>query len=137
MNSLKKFYAYLHLRAAVNMADKARAKYHKRFFLLPGTNGELLVSDRKNFRGLRAKHWVKGAKYLMPKEVSETSFYYTSHGDGTGFMPESQKRAKREEYYAWYEKSKKDYKAQKKAKKAAAKEKKERERKNRRDARKK
>lgn len=136
MNIFVKFYAYLHIRAAYNMADKARAKYHKRFFLLPGTNGELLVSDRKNFRGLRDKHWVKGAKNLMPKEVTEMSFYYTAYNDGTGFMPESLKRTRREEYYAWYVKSRKDYKDQKKAKKAAAKAKKARERKNRRDARK-
>ena len=137
MNIFKKFYLYLHYWSAVNIASRSYRKYHRRFFVIPGTNGDLLVCDRKNFRGLRAKHWVKNANGLNMKQVADKSFYYTPYADGTGYITATEKKQRLHDYYNWYVRSRLEYKAQKKAKKAAAKEKKVKSRKDRRDARKK
>lgn len=137
MNIFKKFYLYLHYWTAVNIADKSYRKYRHRFFVLPGTNGELLVSDRKNFRGLRRKNWVRNADNLNIIQVVEKSFYYTPYADGTGHITGTEMKAKLHDYYDWYVRSKKEYREKMKAKKAAAKARKTKEKKDRRDARKK
>lgn len=121
MNIFKQFYAYLRLRRAVDMAEKAGKKHHCRFYVLPGENGSLVVSDRKNFRRLRQKHWIKGAASYNMKDVADRAFYYTCHSDGTGFMKESERKRKAHDYYKWYEKSQREHKVAKsiaKAKKA-------------------
>ena len=137
MNIFKKFYLYLHYWTAVNIAEKNHRKFRRRFFVLPGTNGDLLVSDRKNFRGLRRKKWVKNADHLNILQVVEKSFYYTAYADGTGHITGTEQKAKLHDYYNWYVRSRMDYKIQMKAKKAAAKAKKEKQKEDRRDARKK
>lgn len=137
MNPFKKFYLYLHYWTAVNIAEKSYKKYRHRFFVMPGTNGELLVSDRKNFRGLRRKHWVKNADRLDIRQVVEKSFYYTPYADGTGHMTGTEMDAKLHDYYNWYVRSRKEYRDKKKAEKAAARAKKAKAREDKRDARRK
>lgn len=137
MNIFKKFYLYLHYWTAVNIADKSYRKYRHRFFVLPGTNGDLLVSDRKNFRGLRRKNWVRNADKLNMIQVVEKSFYYTPYADGTGHITGTEMKAKRHDYYNWYVRSRMEYRDQKRAKKAAAKAKAAKEKEAKRNARKK
>lgn len=137
MNIFKKFYLYLHYWTAANLADKSYRKYRHRFFVLPGTNGELLVSDRRNFRGLRRKHWVKNADNLDIRQVVEKSFYHTPYADGSGHMTGTETKAKLHDYYNWYVRSRKEYRDQMKTKKAAAKARKAKEKEAKRDARKK
>ena len=137
MNVFKKFYAYLEWHTAIRLADKSYKKYNKRFYVIKGDNGHLVVTDRKNFRGLRQKHWIKGAHGIDMREVARQSFYHTAHANDTDFMTGSEMKAKRQEFYFWFEQSKEQWKAQQKAKKAAAKEKKRNTRKAKRDAHKK
>lgn len=118
MNIFKQFYAYLRLRRAVDMAEKAGKKHHCRFYVLPGENGKLVVADRKNFRRLRQKHWIRGAASYNMKDVADRAFYYTCHPDGTGFMRESERKQKVLDYYKWYEKSQRDYRTAKAVAKA-------------------
>ena len=124
MNIFKKFYAYLEWHTAIKMADDSYKKYNKRFYVICGDNGHLVVTDRKNFRGLRQKHWIKGAQGLDMREVARLSFYHTAYANAVDFMTGSEKKEKREEFYVWFEKSRYEWKDQQKAKKAAAKEKK-------------
>lgn len=137
MNIFKKFYAYLEWHTAIKMADDSFKKYNKRFYVIRGDNGHLVVTDRKNFRGLRQKHWIRSANGLDMREVARLSFYHTAHANAVDFMTGSEMKAKREEFYFWFEQSKRDWKEKQRAKKAAAKEKKLKTKKAKRDAHKK
>lgn len=137
MNIFKKFYAFLEWHTAITQADKAYQKYNKRFYVIKGENGHLVVTDRKNFRGLRDKHWIRGANGMDMREVARLSFYHTSHANGIDFMVGSEIRDKREEFYIWFEQSRVEWREKQAKKKAAAKEKKRRIKKAKRDAHKK
>lgn len=137
MNIFQQFYAFLHLRYAVRMADNAYKQYRHRFFVLPGEDGHLVVSDRKNFRGLRQKHWIRGADYAKMRDVIGASFYYTGYANGDGFITGSERREKTMAYFRWYEKSKREAKAKRKARRQSEKERKAKIRRNRREAKRK
>jgi len=136
MNPFKKFYAYLHLRWAVRLADKAYKERPQRYYVLRGENGNLIVSDRRNFRGLRQKRWIKDRDHNVNlKELAGKSFYYTPYTNGDGVMPRSEYLAKMVIYFGWWEESRMQWKQTKRAKKAAAKAKKAKERQRKREAR--
>ncbi len=137
MNIFTKFYAYLHLRWAVRLADKSYKKYNQRFYVLPGEDGNLVVSDRKNFRGLRSKHWIRGAYETDMKGVTRKSYYYTPYANGNDPMPYTEYKVKMIAYYGWYEKSKAEHRQRKAAAKAAAKARKANAKKAKKDARRK
>jgi len=137
MNVFKQFYAYLHLRYAVRMADDAFKQFRHRFYVIPGDNGELTVTDRKNFRGLNRKHWIRAKYDPKTKDVKANAFYYTPYADGSDTMPSSQRKLKQMEYYDWWEKSRNTAKAKARDRKAKERERKANIKKNRRDARRK
>ena len=137
MNIFKKLYAYLEWHEAIKMADDSYTKYNKRFYVIKGDNGHLVVTDRKNFRGLRQKHWIKGAHGIDMREVARQSFYHTAHANDQDYMTGSEIKAKKAEFYFWFEQSKAQWKEKKREKKAAAKEKKLKAKKAKRDANKK
>ncbi len=137
MNIFKKIYAYLEWHTAIKLADDSYKKYNRRFYVIPGDNGHLVVTDRKNFRGLRQKHWIRGANGLDMRAVARLAFYHTAHANAVGFMTGSEMKEKKQEFYIWFEQSKREWNAKQKAKKAAAKEKKLRTKKAKRDANKK
>lgn len=137
MNIFKQFYAFLRLKRAVDLAEKSAKKHHHRFYVLPGVNGVLIVSDRKNFRGLRQKHWIRGASKYTMSDVADKAFYYTAHGNGTGFMRSSEREEKVKEFYRWFESSRREYRAAQKAKKEKLKAIKRNKREQRRQAKKK
>lgn len=137
MNIFTKFYAFLEWHTAITQAEKSYEKYNKRFYVIKGDNGHLVVTDRKNFRGLRDKHWIRGAKGLDMRDVARLAFYHTAHANGVDFITGSEIKEKREEFYFWFVQSKRDWKNKQKKMKAAAKEKKRQIKKAKKDAHKK
>lgn len=122
MNVFQQFYAYLRIREAVRVADKAHKKTGRRYYVLPGENGTVVVTDRKNFRGLRSKHYITGAMDVNMRDVARKCFYHTGYPDGTGYIASSVRREKMRQYYEWYEKSRREHRASVRAKRSARKE---------------
>ena len=90
---------YVLLNRAIDMADNARAKTGQRFYVMPSTDGKLVVMDRKNFRKLKQKNYIP-RKANVDNLIME-SFYFTSYGDGTGKLTKSFFNKKTESYYSW------------------------------------
>lgn len=109
MNIIEKFFAYLRLKEAVRIADKAHEENGKRYYVLPnGRTHKLLVTDRSNYRKLRHKgYYVNDAKM---DDVNKASFYHTSHKNGEGKLSEGDMKVKMIRYYFWVESLKKSKK---------------------------
>ena len=90
---------YLRLREAIRMADEQHAKDGDRYYVIPSTDGTLLIMDRKNFRGMKRKHYI--GKNVTLNDLQREAFYYTPYANGRdGLTPEAcQERANA--YYAW------------------------------------
>lgn len=102
MNIIKKFFAYLRLKEAIRIADKAHEENGRRYYVLPnGRTHKLLVTDRNNFRMLRHKgYYANDAKMVDAKKAS---FYYTAHKNGEGKSTDGIIDLKRMQYYNWAE----------------------------------
>ena len=100
MNIFQQFFAYLRLREAVRKADEAYSRTGKRHYVLPGTNRQLIVMDRKNFRILKRKGYI--SQKAIAHDAMMESFYFTPHADGSGRLSESGRRHKVQRYFSWY-----------------------------------
>lgn len=114
MNIFQQFFAYLRLREAVRKADEAYRLTRKRHYVLPGPGRSLIVMDRKNFRILKRKGYI--SQKAVTADAMMESFYFTSQGDGSGFLSESARRHKVQQYFAWYASRLKEERIQKKKK---------------------
>ena len=101
MNRFVQFYAFLHLRAAVRMADAAYKEKNHRFYVIGGDKCRLVVTDRKNFRLLRSKHYIRNQE-LKTVDLEILCFYHTPHANGNRAIEEDIRQAKVVEYYKWY-----------------------------------
>lgn len=109
MNIIEKFFAYLRLKEAIRIADKAHEENGKRYYVLPnGRTHKLLVTDRSNYRMLRHKGYYKSNAKMI--DVKEASFYYTAHKNGEGKSTDKLIDLKRMQYYHWVESLKKSKK---------------------------
>lgn len=93
------FRDYLRLRAAVKMADEQHAKDGDRYYVVPSTNGQLLVMDRKNFKKMKQKGYID--KKVNLNDLRRSAFYYTPYPNGSDAMNEALKKEGAEMYYAW------------------------------------
>lgn len=100
MNIFQRFFAYLRLREAVRKADEAWRHTAKRHYVLPGANRTLVVMDRTNFRILRRKGYIPHK--ASTHDAMLESFYFTPHGDGSGWLSEQDRRNKVIQYFSWY-----------------------------------
>ena len=107
MNGFVKFYAFLQYRRAVQMADKAHEENGARFYVMPNARGKirLIVTDRKNFRRLRMKHYIDSN--VKMEDVLQHCFYYTPYASGDGAITEAETSAKLARYYAWVDRRRK------------------------------
>lgn len=88
MNIFKKFFYSLRFRYAVIMADKAHAKSGICYFVIPDNDGKLVVMDRKNFRLLKHKKYIR--KETSYQIAIHTCLYRTPDGSGrNGLSSES------------------------------------------------
>jgi hypothetical protein len=104
MNIFKKFKAYLRLREAIRKADEAHAKDGARYYVIPTTKGELLITDRKNFRILKAKGYIH--RDMAVTDLIARSVYFTPYKDGSKALSPEYAKEKREAYYQWATKKK-------------------------------
>lgn len=106
MNIFVKFRAYLQLREAVRMADKAHQANGRRFYVLPTSDApkgkpQLVVIDRFNFRKLKHKGYIP--QKATVRDLVAESFYFTPYANGNAFItPDFQKRKARQ-FFQWYD----------------------------------
>lgn len=102
MNIIEKFLAYLRLKEAIRIADKAHEENGKRYYVLPnGRTHKLIVTDRNNYRQLRHKGYYQNSAKMI--DVKKASFYYTAHKNGEGKSTDELIDLKRMQYYHWVE----------------------------------
>ncbi len=102
MNIIEKFLAYLRLKEAIRIADKAHEENGKRYYVLPnGKTHKLIVTDRNNYRQLRHKGYYQNSAKMI--DVKKASFYYTAHKNGEGKSTDELVDLKRMQYYHWVE----------------------------------
>ena len=102
MHIIEKFLAYLRLKEAIRIADKAHEENGKRYYVLPnGRTHKLIVTDRNNYRQLRHKGYYQNSAKMI--DVKKASFYYTAHKNGEGKSTDELFDLKRMQYYHWVE----------------------------------
>lgn len=99
MKLYRRLKAYLALRKAINMADEKHADGGGRFYVLPTSDGKLIVTDKKNFRTLRRKHYI-GQDATMQDAMNEC-FYFTPYKNGSGYITPEILAIKRRQYLSW------------------------------------
>ena len=112
MNLFLKFRAALQLREAVKRANNAHAATGERFFVMPTTDGKLLVMDRKNFRRLKFKNYV--SRKVVVNNLLTESFYFTPCRGERLPMSEELRKKKVQQFFEWKELFHKMKKAQRK-----------------------
>ena len=90
---------YLRLRAAIQTADEQHAKDGDRYYVLPSTDGKLLIIDRKDFKLLRRKHYIRQGTNL--NDLRRCAFYYTPYPDGKDAITPDICRERADLYYQW------------------------------------
>ena len=93
------FRDYLRLRSAIRMADEQHAKDGDRYYVVPSTNGQLLIMDRKNFKKLKQKGYINRGETL--NNLRRGAFYYTPYNNGTDAMTSQDRKEHAELYYMW------------------------------------
>lgn len=93
------FIDYLKLRKAIITADELHAKDGDRYYVMPGSDGKLIIMDRKNFKRLKLKHYIDQKVTL--NDLRRECFYHTPYADGSDHMPAYVRKERAESYYAW------------------------------------
>lgn len=99
MRLYRRFKAYLALREAIRQADEKHLDGGGRFYVLPGSDGKLVVTDKKNFRILRRKHYIN--KEATIQDALNECFYFTPYKDGSGAISPLAIQVKRAQYLIW------------------------------------
>ncbi|MBQ8874690.1 MAG: hypothetical protein IJY60_05225 [Bacteroides sp.] len=98
MKIFKELKGMLRLREAVNQAEEAHRKNGERYYVMPstGTSGDLIIMDRKNFRKLKQKGYIKRTSFVA--DLESMCFYATPYRNGVGQIP-----VRKELYTSWLE----------------------------------
>lgn len=101
MNIFKKIKASLRLREAIRQAEKAHLKTGERYYVMPttGYKGQLIIMDRRNFRKLKHKGYIKQEAKVC--DLERECFYCTAYRGGKDALPDIVKDMKRKEYFKW------------------------------------
>jgi hypothetical protein len=98
-NFIRHFIDYLKLRKAINTADELHAKDGDRYYVMPGSDGKLVIMDRRNFKRLKLKHYIN--KNATLNDLRRECFYHTPYADGSDRMPAFVRKERAEAYYQW------------------------------------
>lgn len=100
MNIFRKFIASLQLRQAILKAEDAHRRFGHRFYVMPTFNGsgKLVIMDRKNFRGLKHKHYINQQARVM--DLQNECFYFTPDRGGN-CISAADFDHKRCQFFAW------------------------------------
>lgn len=98
-NFIHHFIDYLKLRKAIITADELHAKDSDRYYVMPGSDGKLIIMDRKNFKRLKRKGYINKNARLY--DLRRECFYHTPYPDGSDIMPAYVRKDRAEAYYQW------------------------------------
>ena len=98
-NFIHHFIDYLKLRKAIITADELHAKDGDRYYVMPGSDGKLIIMDRKNFKRLKFKHYIDTSVNL--NDVRRECFYHTPYANGSDPMPSYVRSIRADNYYQW------------------------------------
>ena len=103
MKIIRRIFAYLRIREAMKLADKAFAENNHRYFVIPssGISSKLIVLDRATFRHLKKDGYIEST--LSVRDLLHDSFYYTPNDNGKDALPPYGVKAKRLSYYNYVE----------------------------------
>lgn len=115
MNIFRKFIASLQLREAIRQAEEAHRRFGHRFYVMPTFNGsgKLMIMDRKNFRGLKQKHYISNQARVA--DLRAECFHFTADRGGN-YLSAADRRRKVKQFLAWTEADRKARKEHRKAK---------------------
>ena len=99
MNIFRRIKAVLALREAIRQADEAHANGGGRFYVLGGSDGKLIVTDKKNYRILKRKGYID--KNATTQDALNECFYFTPFKNGDGYITNEQRNIKAEQYMRW------------------------------------
>lgn len=99
MKLFRRFKAYLALREAIRKADDAHARGGGRFFILGSADGKLIVTDKKNYRGLKRKGYID--RNATTQDALNECFYFTPFKDGHGAINKVIMDIKRKQFLSW------------------------------------
>lgn len=99
MKFFRRFKAYLALRDAIQKADNAHADGGGRYYVLGTADGKLIVTNKKNFRGLKRKGYID--KDATTQDALNECFYFTPFKDGHGYITPEILAIKRQQYLSW------------------------------------
>jgi len=99
MKLFRRFKAYLALREAIRKADNWHANGGGRIYVLGAADGTLVVTDKKNYRGLKRKGYID--RNATTQDALNECFYFTPFRNGSGYMTEYQRQYKRAQYLSW------------------------------------
>lgn len=99
MKLFRRFKAYLALREAIRKADDAHANGGGRYYVLGTTDGKLIVTNKKNYRGLKRKGYIN--RNATTQDALNECFYFTPFKDGSGYITPEILAIKRQQYISW------------------------------------
>ena len=99
MKLYRRFKAYLALREAIRKADDAHSRGGGRFYVLGTADGKLIVTDKKNYRGMKRKGYIN--KNATTQDALNECFYFTPFKDGHGCIIPEILAIKRKQYLSW------------------------------------
>lgn len=92
---MKKFFRKIKARViyynAVRLAQRCHEHNGGRYFVVATTGGKLLVMDKKNFRGLKRKHYLPD---IGTYEFTARCVYYTPNRSGVPMGDELREKRK-------------------------------------------
>lgn len=93
---------YLRLRSAIKTADKQHALTGQRFYVIPmaGKRKMLVVTDRRNFRLLKLKHYIPSGASIAYLDAK--CFYATPYRNGSGKFSVKRIRVGRDNFMRWF-----------------------------------
>ena len=87
------------LREACRQADEKHLAGGGRFYVLGTTDGKLIVTDKKNYRGLKRKGYID--RNATTQDALNECFYFTPFKDGHGYITKETLAIKRKQYLSW------------------------------------
>lgn len=101
MNFFIRLKAKLRFNEAVRKANKSFKETGNRHYVIPMSDGKLLVLDRPNFRKLKRKRYITHKAFI--RDLERECFYCTPYKNGTGELSAEAVELKKKQYFSWLE----------------------------------
>ena len=99
MNIFKRIKYFFMWHKAIRMADDAHYSTGIRYYVMPSTDGKLMVIDRRNFRLLKKKGYISSLATVG--HMTAECFYHTGYANGTHCIHSDVLKLKRKQYWQW------------------------------------